>query len=121
MSIGSWYCLTVSWASPGTIVTRSSTPAFLKFSAAILARSGSISCVKRWPPVVRRARAIQTADSPVDVPISTTRFAPVVSAKSRSRRPSDVETLANRGPSRIASKAARIFFSASSFASAGLS
>ena len=121
ISMGSLCCTTVSWASPRMIVIRLSTPAFLKFSSAILARSGSISCVKMWPSVDRSASANQTADSPVEVPISTTRFAPVASASSRKRRPSVVETLRYRGPLRISSMVARIFFSASFLGSGGAS
>ena len=62
MSIGSVCCFTVSWASPSMTVINPSTPAFTKFSRAILTRSGSISCVQSLPPVVRRASPNQMAE-----------------------------------------------------------
>src|SRR3989454_8691504 len=111
-STGAFTVASFSWASPSTTVTSDSTPACWKFLRAAAARPGSISKVMSRPPVSWRARQNQRPEYPVEVPISTTVFAPAASARRRSARPSSGGTLRYvLPPLRISSRTERILFS----------
>src|SRR2546428_1247181 len=113
-STGPFTVASFSWASPCTPGTSASTPACWTFLGAAAARPGSISNVTSRPPVSRRARQNQRPEYPVEVPISTTVFAPAASARRRSARPSSGGTLRYvLPPLRISSRTERILFSLS--------
>src|SRR5712692_5849694 len=113
-STGPFTVASFSWALPSTTVTSDSTPACWKFFRAAAARPGSISKVMSRPPVSWSARHNQRPEYPVEVPTSTTVFAPAASARRRSARPSSGGTLRYvLPPLRISSRTERILFSPS--------
>jgi hypothetical protein len=64
---------TSSCASPSRASMKGARPASSKFLRASAWRAGSISSVTRRPPVFESAQAIQIAECPVEVPISSAR------------------------------------------------